>query len=88
MRAANTGVSTKERPLAENRGFGIPTTRHVIVEGMGGQYMMLSGEAAYIKTPQRERCGMLHGVSRVNGTIVAFRVPYQNKKFNLYDFLE
>jgi len=87
IQAANEGISTKMRPTAENRGYGIRTTKRMIVDGMGGQYVMMSGGAAYIKTVNGERLGQMDKSSRINGTIVAMRVPYWNK-FDFYSFVE
>jgi len=87
IQAANEGISTKMRPAAENRGYGIRTTKRMIVDGMGGQYVMMSGGAAYIKTVNGERLGQMDKSSRINGTIVAMRVPYWNK-FDFYSFVE
>ena len=41
MRAANSGISAKNLPDAENRGYGISTTKKMLVDGMGGQYRYL-----------------------------------------------
>lgn len=38
----DNGISTKNRPNAENRGYGIKTSKRMLVDGLGGQYMMLS----------------------------------------------
>ena len=42
---ANEGYSTKNRPEAENRGYGISTSKRMLVEGMKGAFFMLSGGA-------------------------------------------
>ena len=45
LKLANEGYSTKNRPDAENRGYGIPTSKKMLVEGMKGAFFMLSGGA-------------------------------------------
>ena len=49
MQAANRGISTKNLPEAENRGFGIVTSKRMLVNGLGGYFLMLSGSALHIK---------------------------------------
>ena len=36
----NYQVSTKNLPGAENRGFGIRTSREMLVNGLGGEYLI------------------------------------------------
>lgn len=88
LMSAVSGTSIKNYPGAENRGFGISTSRNMIANGMGGQYLMLSGSAVYIKTKEHEGCMTIpHGI-RFNGTIVALRIPYNNKDFTYLRFIE
>lgn len=47
LELANQGYSTKNLPKAENRGFGISTTKDLIVNGLGGAFFMLSGGALH-----------------------------------------
>ena len=44
INAAN-GVSTKNRPEAEGRGFGISTSLDMLVNGLKGKFALLSGQA-------------------------------------------
>jgi len=39
LKFANEGYSTKNLPEAENRGFGISSTKSMIVEGLGGAFL-------------------------------------------------
>lgn len=43
IKAANRGLSSKNLPDAENRGFGIRTSKQMLIHGLGGQYLMISG---------------------------------------------
>ncbi len=43
LKIANEGFSTKNRPDAENRGYGISQSRKMIVNGLKGAFFMLSG---------------------------------------------
>lgn len=44
LKLANEGYSTKNRPDAENRGFGISTTKSMLVSGMRGAFFHAIGE--------------------------------------------
>ena len=88
IKAANRGISSKNLPDAENRGYGIRTSKGMLVDGLGGQYMMISGGGLYFKRPGYDSfCRMPEGL-RWNGTIVAMRIPYQSPQFNFIDYIE
>ena len=88
IKAANRGLSSKNLPDAENRGFGIRTSKQMLIQGLRGQYLMISGSSLYIKTLNLD-CfySMPHGL-RWNGTIVALRIPYHSASFNYIDYIE
>lgn len=88
IRAANRGLSSKNLPEAENRGFGIKTSKRMLIEGLGGQYMMLSGGSLYLKSPNMESFYVMPNGLRWNGTIVAFRIPYNSSSFNYIKYIE
>lgn len=88
IKAANRGLSSKNLPDAENRGFGIRTSKQMLIQGLGGQYLMISGSSLYIKTLNLDSFySMPHGL-RWNGTIVALRIPYHSSSFNYIDYIE
>jgi len=88
IKAANRGISSKNLPDAENRGFGIKTSKQMLIQGLGGQYLMISGSSLYIKTRNLDSFySMPHGL-RWNGTIVALRIPYHSTSFNYVDYIE
>lgn len=88
MQAANKGVSSKNLPDAENRGYGIYTSKKMLIEGLQGQYMMMSGSAIYLKKREFDRILELPGGMRWNGTIIALRIPYQNQDFQYNRYFE
>lgn len=88
MRAANSGISAKNLPDAENRGYGISTTKKMLVEGMGGQYMMVSGDTVYVNTMSGSGYFELPYKIRFEGTIVALRIPYWNENFRYINYIE
>lgn len=88
IKAANRGISSKNLPDAENRGFGIYTSKRMLVEGLGGQYLMISGSCFYLKRPGFDSFYSLPGGLRWNGTILALRVPFNNVQFNYVNYIE
>lgn len=88
IKAANRGISSKNLPDAENRGFGIKTSKQMLVEGLRGQYLMISGGSFYLRTPDFDSFYSLPAGLRWNGTIVAFRIPYNNENFNYLNYIE
>lgn len=88
IKAANRGISSKNRPEAENRGYGIYTSKQMLVEGLGGQYLMISGSNLYLKVPGFDSFYSLPDGLRWNGTIIAMRIPYNVEKFNYVNYLE
>ena len=88
IKAANRGISSKNLPDAENRGYGIYTSKRMLVDGLGGQYLMISGANFYLKSPDFDSFYSLPDNLRWNGTIVALRVPYMSQKFNYINYIE
>ncbi len=60
----------------------------MLTEGLGGQYLLLSGSSFYLKTPGFGSFYSLPNGLRWNGTIVAFRIPYNVDKFNYINYIE
>ena len=88
IKAANRGLSSKNLPDAENRGFGIRTSKQMLIHGLGGQYLMISGSSLYLKSRNLDTFySMPHGL-RWNGTIVALRIPYHSSSFNYINYIE
>lgn len=88
MKAANQGISTKNLPDAENRGYGILTSKKMIIGGLSGNFIMLSGNALYLKSREVDQSTALPDIVNWQGTIVAMRIPYINKRFDYIDFVE
>lgn len=89
LKIANEGYSTKDRPEAENRGYGISKSREMVVNGLGGAFFMLSGTAFY----RHDNTG-IYSVNipeeyRWSGTIILIRIPIEApENFNFYDYVE
>lgn len=60
----------------------------MLIEGLGGQYMMLSGGALHIKSQDVDNNLNLPENIRIEGTIVAMRIPYQKDNFNYINYIE
>ena len=88
IKAANRGISSKNLPNAENRGYGIYTSKRMLVEGLEGQYLMISGGCLYVKSPKFDGFYSLPENLRWDGTIISLRIPYANENFNYVKYLE
>jgi anti-sigma regulatory factor (Ser/Thr protein kinase) len=73
---AAVGKSTKDRPPAESRGFGISTSKKMLADGLKGKYFLYSGNAFLIKTIVKEEIVEIPDKLNWEGTIVALRIPY------------
>ena len=88
IKAANRGISSKNLPDAENRGFGIKTSKQMLIEGLGGQYLMISGSSLYFKCPVFDSFYIMPYGLRWGGTIVAMSIPYLSSTFNYINYIE
>ena len=88
IKAANRGISSKNLPKAENRGYGIYTSKRMIIEGMKGQYMMISGGSFYLKDDQYDNFFSLPEGCRWEGTVVSFRLYYDAPEFSYTKYIE
>ena len=88
IRAANQRISSKNLPEAENRGYGIYTTKRMLLEGLSGQYMMLSGSAMFIMGQGRNNYYTFPAGIRWEGTLVALRIPYKADNFLYTNYFE
>ena len=89
LKLANEGYSTKNRPSAENRGYGISTSKSMLVSGMKGAFYMLSGEAFHHYRDGKNAYINLKNIFRWNGTIILMSIPTKlPKTFNYINYLE
>lgn len=89
LKLANEGYSTKNRPEAENRGYGISTSKAMLVIGMKGAFFMLSGGAFHrYENGANDYIG-LRNIFHWNGTVILMRIPVViPEDFNYIDYLE
>lgn len=75
LRMANEGFSTKDLPDAENRGYGISTSKKMLVDGLNGSFFMLSGGAFHRHDKNGSTFVNLPPDIVWKGTIVLMKIP-------------
>jgi hypothetical protein len=83
---AVNGKSTKNSTVT--RGYGIDTSRRMLVDGLNGKYFLFSGKAFYIYTKELEQITPLPDFGW-QGALLALQIPSMAPKaFNYTTFLE
>jgi len=86
LRLANCGYSAKGE---KERGFGLSSTRRMLVEGLNGSFFMLSGGAFYRYEAGEENYIELPPSIYWSGTIILLKIPVNiDEGFNIYDYLD
>ncbi len=86
LQEAINGRSTKIEE--KSRGYGIRTSRYMLVHGLGGKYFIFSGNAFYIWTTEQEQINVLRTNFIWNGTMLALRIPKVTPKgFNYINYV-
>lgn len=75
-----SGFSTKE--YKRERGTGLPNSSKIIIEGLKGRFVLISGKA--ILTNYK----ISHLPYRWNGTALILRLPKPTDNFNIYDYFK
>ena len=87
LHAAASGLSTKNRPGAENRGFGISTSSDMLIRGLDSSLMILSGRGLLIRDKERNDFTELLEPIYMPGTLVCFTMPVRQDGFTIYDYI-
>lgn len=87
LQAAATGISTKNRPGAENRGYGISTSADMIVNGMNSALVLLSGRGFLLRNKMRNDYTELPEQIFMPGTLFCFSMPLSISDFCLYNYI-
>ena len=87
LHAAASGLSTKNRPGAENRGFGISTSSDMVTRGLDSTLMILSGRGLLIRTKEKNDFTELPEPIYMPGTMVCFSMPLHCDGFTIYDYI-
>lgn len=88
LQAANRGISTKNRPNAENRGYGLMTTKKMAVMGLHGAFAMISGGTIFIFDSKGRRFIDSSEQMRISGTIISLQISCLNPDFNYINYIE
>ncbi|MBQ0057399.1 MAG: hypothetical protein KBT20_07050 [Bacteroidales bacterium] len=86
---AKEGYSTKNRPDAENRGYGISSNTKMVVDGLNGSFAIISGTGLfhYHKSTGQNVIEMPDGFEW-QGTTIIVRIPLEiPSTFNFYDYI-
>ena len=85
---AKEGYSTKDLPNAENRGYGLSSNIKMIVEGLQGQFSIISGNALSIFDNQETIVIELPEDIDWNGTLIIARIPLNiPNDFSIYTYI-
>jgi hypothetical protein len=88
LKKANEGYSTKGLPEAENRGYGIITSKKMLVDGLKGSFFMLSGGAFHRHDNNGSIFIKLPPTIKWNGTITLMRIPIDvDSNFNYSEYI-
>lgn len=75
LKLANEGRSTKNLPHVENRGYGLSSTKSMLVDGLKGAFFMLSGRAFHRHDTNGSVYVKLPPTINWDGTIILMRIP-------------
>lgn len=85
---AREGYSTKNLPATENRGYGISSNAKWIVDGMGGEFSIISGKALYVESRLTSKIFSIPENVEWPGTMISVRIPMNvPETFNIYDYI-
>ena len=87
LNLAQNGYSVKNLPDTENRGYGISSNMRMVVEGLGGEFAVLSGNALLLYSKDTKKILSLPPEIDFKGTMLIVRFPDQiPNNFNLYKY--
>lgn len=82
---AINGRSTKDQAIS--RGFGIPTSRKMLTEGLKGKFFLCSGNAMFYQNSEKQEIIALPEQAHFQGCIVSLRIPtLPNTQFDFYKY--
>lgn len=89
LKKANEGYSTKGLPSAENRGYGIISSKNMLVDGLKGSFFMLSGGAFHRHENNKSVFIKLPKDISWSGTIILMRIPVNvDKDFDYKKYIQ
>ncbi|MDO8429966.1 MAG: hypothetical protein Q7S73_01195 [bacterium] len=78
------GNSTK---ADKERGYGVRTSKRVVCEGLGGEFVLLSGSTALVSVGKKENLVSLPDFNW-RGVILAYRIPRPTTPIDISPYLE
>ncbi len=88
LNLAQNGYSVKNLPDTENRGYGISSNMKMVVEGLHGEFAVLSGNALMLQVPNKRAILALPPEIDFKGTMIMVRIPAQVPDgFNIYNYM-
>lgn len=87
LRAAVKGISSKNRPGAENRGFGISTSSDMIVRGLGSSLLIFSGKGLTLLSDKINDYTELPKSIFMPGSLICFSLPIHKSGFSIYNHI-
>lgn len=88
LHLAKDGFSTKNRPDAENRGYGISSNLKMVIEGLRGSFAIISGNALYFHSGQQQILVGLPKQIEWQGTTIIARIPNNiPSSFSIYNYI-
>lgn len=78
------GYSTKPD---KERGYGVRTSKRVVCEGLGGEFVLVSGNSALISVKNKERLVVLPEFNW-QGVIIGYRIPKPQGHLDISSYLE
>ena len=83
---AVNGKSTKDR--SESRGFGLSTSRDLLINGLGGKFAIWSGESMFVHTSAVKGVIEIEKGAFLKGCFLTLRFPINvSLKGSFYDYL-
>ena len=88
LNLAQNGYSVKNLPDTENRGYGISSNMKMVVDGLKGEFAVLSGSALLLQAANNRKILALPPEIDFKGTMIMVRIPAEVPDgFNLYDYM-
>ena len=83
IKLALEGYSAKD----DSRGYGVRTSKRVICEGLGGEFLLISGSAAFYSSDDKNLMYKLPDFYW-DGVIISYKIPKPKHPVDIYSFLE
>jgi len=84
---AVNGNSTKDDSIS--RGFGLRTSRSMIVKGLKGRFFLWSGGSMFVDTPENQSIVEVDDNAYYKGCFIVLRLPIaNNNNFKFYEYIE